>query len=146
MFVNHFSNPVLLLFLIFFVVLLSTLCFANQTLNGIVFAFVCLLILVLHHNTYSIKHPKNNSKNVSITYKIFPFFILKKGRKKITVSLTHKNLLQQTLVCSRAPKHELLIGIVLTSSSLFTLWPVVYLTECNVWKRYNCVRFSKHPR
>lgn len=80
------------------------------------------------------------------SHKSFPFFFTeKKGRKNNSLSHT-QNLLQQILVCSRAPKHELLIGIVLTQSSPSALWPVVYLTECNIWKRDNCVRFSKHPQ
>lgn len=89
MFVNHFSNPVLF-------VLLCTLCFTNPTLNGIVFAFVCLLILVLLHNTYSIKHPKNKSKNVSITKKYFSLFFHCKRKEKITVSLTHISFATKT--------------------------------------------------
>lgn len=56
------------------------------------------------------------------SHKSFPFFLLKK-RKEKNNSLSHtQNLLQQTLVCSRAPKHKLFIGIVLTQSS-FVLWP-----------------------
>jgi len=138
MFVNHFSNPVLF-------VLLCTLCFANPTLNGIVFAFVCLLILVLLHNTYSIKHPKNKSKNVSSHKSIFfSFFFHCKRKEKITVSLTHTYLLRQKLDFSRTRNHELLIGIVLTRSLCSPCG--LYLRECNANTRDSRVRRRKHPQ